>query len=537
MDSHCGPESRQGTKTMDLDPTRCYQAVLSRDARFDGRFFGGVVTTGVYCRPICPVRPPKPENVRWFACAAAAEAAGFRPCRRCRPETSPGTPAWIGTSAVVSRALRLIAEGALDDENVEGVAGRLGMGARQLRRLFDQHLGASPLEVARARRVHFARRLLDESDLPVTAIAFSSGFGSIRQFNHAMRATFGRPPSVLRRQTRRGGSTPDGGGLTVRLQYRPPFDWATMIGFLAVRATPGVEEVGENVYRRTIAVDGATGVIDVRPDERRPCLHLRVLLPRYDGLIQVVERARRLFDLGADPLRISSDLRRSPSLALLVDAQPGTRVPGAWEPFELAVRAVLGQQITVRGATTLAGRLVRAFGQRVAECGGLTHLFPKPETLAEADLAGIGLPRARAATLRALAVATARRELVLDATQGLDDAVARLSAVPGIGPWTAHYIAMRALGEPDAFPVGDLGLRRALGNSGAPLPTAELAQLAEDWRPWRAYAAMILWTAKRPNGNDDGRRRNRHSRRVRRETIEHRPRRPEGRRVPDDLTL
>ena len=480
--------------TITLDPARCYAAVRSRDRRFDGRFFAGVVTTGVYCRPVCPVRPAKPENVRWFACAAAAEAAGFRPCRRCRPEASPGTPAWSGTSAVVARALRLIAAGALDEGGVDGLADRLGLGARQLRRLFATHLGASPAEVARARRAHFARTLLDETDLPMAEVAFSAGFGSIRDFNHALRATFGRTPTALRRARGRRGPVANHGGVTVRLAFRPPLDWSGLLGFLAPRATPGVEAVADGVYRRTIAIGDGAGTIEVRAAAGEPHLLMRVRLARPERLLQVVERALRLFDLDADPVPIADHLAGSPELAPLVARRPGLRVPGAWDAFELAVRAVLGQQVTVRGATTLAGRLVRAAGTPLDRAeDGLTHLFPRPEALAHADLASVGVPRARAATIRALAGAVASGEVVLDASRGLEDAVARLAAVPGIGAWTAHYVAMRALGEPDAFPAADLGLRRALGNGAGRLAPARVAERAEAWRPWRAYAVMHLW--------------------------------------------
>jgi len=479
-----------------LDPTHCYEAVLSRDRRFDGRFFAGVVTTGVYCRPVCPVKPARPENVRWFPCSAAAEAAGFRPCRRCRPETAPGTPAWSGTSAVVSRALRLIAAGALDESGVDGLADRLGVGARQLRRLFAEHLGASPAQVARARRVHFARTLVDETDLPMTQVAFAAGFGSVRDFNHALRATWQRSPTELRRTRGARGPLANGDGLVVRLPYRPPVDWPALLAFLAPRATPGIEAVADGVYRRTIAVGDAPGTIEVRAAPGEPHLLMRVRLPRPERLLHVVERARRLFDLDADPALIANHLGRSRLLAPLVARRPGLRVPGAWDGFELAVRAILGQQVTVRGATTLAGRMVREFGTPLAQAeDGLTHRFPAPERLADADLVSIGLPRARAATIRALAAAVARGELGLAASRALDEAVDRLVAIPGIGNWTAHYIAMRALGEPDAFPAADLGLRRALGTGGTRLTAARVAQLAEAWRPWRAYAALHLWTS------------------------------------------
>ena len=485
---------------MERDGEQYYQAFLSHDPRFDGRVFAGVVTTGIYCRPICPAPTPKAANVRFFACAAAAEAAGFRPCRRCRPESAPGTPAWLGSSAVVSRALRLIAQNGFGDGNVDQLAARLGIGARQLRRLFAKHLGASPAKIARARRVHFARTLIDQTHLSMTEVAFSAGFASVRQFNHAVRQSFRQAPTELRRRA----APSSAGGLEVRLAYRPPLDWMAMLRFLAPRAIPGVEMVAGAAYRRTIAVDGAAGFIEVwadldahggAPRRGAPHLCMRVHLERYEHLITVVARIRRLFDLDADPWQIAEHLQRSPQLRAYVRATPGSRVPGAWDAFELAVRAILGQQVTVQGATTLARRLVHAFGTPMAALApGLTHLFPPPERLAAADLTAIGIPRARAESIRTLAAAVCTGKLALDAARGLEDAVSRLTAIPGIGPWTAHYIAMRAFGEPDAFPAADLGLRRALGNGG-PLSAIQLQGLAERWRPWRAYAAMHLWAA------------------------------------------
>jgi AraC family transcriptional regulator, regulatory protein of adaptative response / DNA-3-methyladenine glycosylase II len=504
--------------SMELDPTICYQAVLSRDPRFDGRFFGGVVTTGVYCRPICRVRPPKPENIRWFACAAAAEAAGFRPCRRCRPEAAPGTSAWLGSSAVVSRALRLISEGVMDESGLEELSARLGVGSRHLRRLFAEHLGVSPLAIARARRVHFAARLIQETELPITEIAFAAGFGSVRQFNHAVLSAFGQSPTQIR--NRRGLKTElkqmkdarNGGGLALRLPYRPPLDWAAMNGFFKQRATPGVEAVDGDCYRRTIQLNSVAGVIELRRVANGAYLLMHVWLPSYECVMQVAERARRIFDLGADPLQIAEHLRRCPALADALTAAPGLRVPGAWDGFELAVRAVLGQQVSVTLASTLAGRLAKAFGAPLPgyENLALTHLFPQSETLAEADLRVIGITEARANTIRALASSVARGELELDASQGQDEAISRLRAIPGIDDWTANYIAMRALGETDAFPTDDLGLRRALSigkGEKSRVSVRELTKIADEWRPWRAYAAMHLWAglAGAVVGNEGGR--------------------------------
>lgn len=503
---------------MEIEPERCYRAILARDRRFDGRFFTGVVTTGIYCRPVCPVVPPKLQNMRFYSCAAAAEAAGFRPCKRCRPETSPGTPAWLGTSAVVSRALRLIGDGGLDDENLDALAARLGLGERQLRRLFAEHLGASPLDVARARRVHFARTLIDQTDLPFAEVAHAAGFRSIRQFNHALKQTFGEAPGELRgRRTRRDAAHgPDArGGITMKLPYRPPLAWTEILDFLTTRAIPGVERVEDGTYRRTVEIGETSGIIEVTegvPAPRRtgtraeaphhpPHLVLRVDAAAGHSLIGVAERVRRIFDLGADPSRIEEQLSRDARLAPLVATRPGLRVPGAWDGFEVAVRAVLGQQITVAGAITLAGRLVREFGRPLDEPrDGLTHVFPRADAIAEADLSRVGMPRARAAALRSLAAAVASGAITFDAALGLDDAVARLCAIPGIGPWTAHYIAMRAMGEPDAFPESDLGIRRALGSGGEAAPLPEVRSRAEAWRPWRSYAVLHLWMSLADRG-------------------------------------
>ena len=481
---------------MDLDSDRCYRALQSRDRRFDGRFFVGVTTTGIYCRPICPSPPPRQRNVRFYACAAAAQAAGFRPCLRCRPESAPGTPAWEGSPAVVRRALRLIAQGQLDDDDVESFAAHLGVGGRHLRRLFETHLGASPAAMARASRAHFARRLLDESDLRMADIALSAGFRGVRQFNQVMRATFKASPRELRAR-RRKGAVGEAGGLAIRLPYRPPLDWSALHGFLALRATPGVELVDERGYRRTLRAGDTAGTLSVSPDPSGHSLRLELRISALGDLQAVVARVRRVFDLDADPLSIGRQLARSPELAARVRARPGLRVPGAWDGFELAVRAVLGQQVSVRGATTLAGRLVGRFGEALPAPteAGLTHLFPEPAALADADVAAIGLPGARAATIRALARAVADGKLALDGGLELPELVERLCEVPGIGPWTAHYVAMRACGETDAFPAGDLGLRRAFGNRRGPASERALLAASEAWRPFRAYAALHLWTA------------------------------------------
>jgi AraC family transcriptional regulator of adaptative response / DNA-3-methyladenine glycosylase II len=473
---------------MELDRRACDRARRSRDARFDGRFFIAVTSTGVYCRPICPARAPKDEHIRYFPSAAAAEAAGFRPCLRCRPEASPGTPAWLGTSGLVSRALRLISEGALDGEGVERLADRLGVTARHLRRLFLQHLGATPLEVALTRRVHFAKTLLDETSLALSQVAFASGFGSLRRFNGAIRRTYARTPTELRRLARQH-ATADPECYRLHLAYRPPYDWEAMLAFLRARATPGVESVERSRYRRTISVDGKSGVIDVSPLDNGPALVLAVCFPDPRALLFIVERVRRVFDLAADPAVIGEHLGADALLRRPLAKHPGIRTPGAWDGFELAVRAILGQQISVRAATTLAGRVASMFGSRIAGSGDLEVLFPTPVQLTSSPMERAGVMPARAATIRALARQVADGTIAL--SPGIDEqaAVAALRALPGIGEWTAQYIAMRALAEPDAFPSGDLVLRRVSGN----LTARELDRRSESWRPWRAYAVMLLW--------------------------------------------
>ena len=473
---------------MELNRIQCEAARRSRDPRFDGRFFIGVATTGIYCRPVCPAPSPRERNVRYFPSAAAAAEAGFRPCLRCRPETSPGTPAWGGTSASVSRALRLIDEGGLAESSIESLAGHLGIGSRQLRRLFLQHLGATPVAVVQTRRIHFAKTLIDETGLPFTRIAMAAGFGSVRRFNASFQKLYQRTPSELRRLARRAPSG-QAGSYTFRLRFRPPLDWTALLGFLAPRATPGVEVVENGCYRRVIRLGGNVGCLEARLSPDGDTIHLAVDFPDTQALFLIVERARRMFDLRAEPCSIAAALKRDPRLAPRLERHPGLRVPGAWDGFELAVRVILGQQVTVKGATTLAGRIARAFGTPVPFANGLTHTFPTPEALTAADLTSVGLTRSRAGTIQKLALAAASGDLDFTKGTGSDAFLKKLYALPGIGEWTVQYIAMRALGEPDAFPASDLGLLRA---SGVRTPR-ELERLAEAWRPWRAYAAMQLW--------------------------------------------
>ncbi|HEX6324852.1 MAG TPA: AlkA N-terminal domain-containing protein [Vicinamibacterales bacterium] len=486
---------------MTLDAAVCYRALASRDARFDGRFFTGVTTTGVYCRPICPARTPARGNVRFYGCAAAAEADGFRPCRRCRPDTAPGTPAWQGAPATVARGLRLIRDGALDEEGIDRFAARLGLGARQVRRLFEAHVGAPPAEIARTRRVHFARALVDDPSLRLADIAFAAGFQSVRQFNHAFRQTFHAAPRALRRSTRAQRAPGDAGGVALRLAFRPPFDLDWLMGLLAGRAAPGVERVEHGVYRRTVAIGGAAGWIEVRGFggsgvRRSNALAVRASPSLAPHLLRVASGVRRVFDLDADPAAIGRALSADARLAKAVRARPGLRVPGSWQPWEIALRAIVGQQVSVEAATTIVGRIVARAGAVVqTPFDGLTHLFPAPEAVAAADLSGIGMPGARVATVTRVAAGLADGTFRLEAAGGHDDTVRALCAIKGIGPWTAEYIALRALGEPDAFPAGDLGLRKALGE-GTPVSAREAAEAAEVWRPWRGYAAMYLWSVK-----------------------------------------
>jgi AraC family transcriptional regulator of adaptative response / DNA-3-methyladenine glycosylase II len=481
---------------MDLDHDACYRALRQRDARFDGRFFTGVKTTGIYCRPICPARTPHPENVIFYPTAAAAQEAGFRPCLRCRPEAAPDLGAWRGTSNTVSRALALIELGALDTAPVDDLASRLGVGERHLRRLFHRHLGASPVAVAQTRRVLLAKQLIHETRLPMTEVAFASGFGSIRRFNETFQALYDRPPSALRRTARPDIPTGPHGEIKLLLRYHPPYDWAGMLEFLRQRAITGVERVTADGYMRSVRLEGVTGTVAVEPGEGN-ALRVTARFPKLSALPAIIARLRRVFDLAADPVPIAAHLAKDPALAPLVKARPGLRVPGAWDGFELAIRAVLGQQITVSSATRLAGRLVATFGEPLAEPDGdLTHVFPQPEALAGADLSKLGMPRSRAAALSAVAAAFVADRHFLDATRDLDDAIRRLRSIRGVGEWTAQYIALRQLREPDAFPAADIGLVRAMARrDGQRASSSALLERANAWRPWRAYAAQHLWAS------------------------------------------
>lgn len=469
------------------------RARLSRDARFDGRFYLAVVSTGIYCRPICPAAPAaQADHVRYFLTAAAAHEAGFRPCRRCRPETAPGTPAWLGTSAVVRRALRLIEDGALDGSSVPRFAERLGLGARQLDRLFARHLGASPLALAQTRRLHFAKHLLDGSDLRLSEIALAAGYGSLRRFNASMRAAYGCSPSELRRK--RAPQLAPSDEVRLALAYRPPYDWKRLCEFLQLRAIPGIETLADGRYKRVIRTGGRYALVQVQPASGCDALELCVRGAPPTALLQIVGAARRVFDLTADPGRISSDLSADRRLQALVRHRPGLRIPGAWDPFECAVRAVLGQQVSVAAAKTLATRLVERFGEPVSPpVAGLTRLFPTPAALADGNFGRLGITGPRSEALRGLARAVLCGRVDFAAEP---EAVTRqIGDLRGFGAWTAQYVALRALGEPDALPEGDRVLRREAGGEQRPLTPRELQQRADSWRPWRGYATLHLWCA------------------------------------------
>ena len=469
----------------------CEQARLTRDARFDGLFFTAVKTTRIYCRPVCPAPAPLARNIAYYPSAAAAAADGYRPCLRCRPEAAPGSPLHRAGSELVRGALRLIEHGALDSAPLAALAERIGVGERHLRRLFADELGASPLDVAATRRLLFAKQLLTETALPITAIAGAAGYASLRRFNAAFVGSYGKPPREFRR-ARAGRATDD--GIVLRLPYRKPYDFAALAAFHARRTIPGVEAIEAGSYRRSIMLEGQPAGFSVAPIDGDDALALRVHGVRTPMLGAVVARVRRMFDVDADPRAINAVLRRDPLLAPLVRRWPGQRLPGAWDGFELAVRAVLGQQVSVAAARTLASRIVEHHGTPFARAplAGIGALFPTPAALADAPLELLGITRARAATIRGIAQACRDGTLDFGIEQTLPGIVERLCALPGIGAWTAHYIAMRALSQPDAFPAGDLVLRKLAGGDG-PLGERAMETRAEPWRPWRAYAVMLLW--------------------------------------------
>jgi AraC family transcriptional regulator, regulatory protein of adaptative response / DNA-3-methyladenine glycosylase II len=479
----------------------CYRALQSRDARFDGLIYVGVKSTGIYCRPICPARTAKSENCRFYSSAAAAQDDGFRPCLRCRPESAPDLASWRGTSNTVSRALALIAEGALDGAgaSVERLAARLGLGERQLRRLFLQHLGASPVSVAQTRRVLFAKQLIHETQLPMTEVALAAGFGSLRRFNETFHELFHRPPSALRRKTSANHVGTDA-GVTLRIRYRSPYDWGSILAFLQARAIPGVEVVENGRYLRTVEIDGQTGSVEVTHQPERQSLGVTIRFPNVKSLPAIVARVRRLFDVGADIETIDAHLSSDPFLAPLVALRPGLRAPGGWDGFEIAVRAVLGQQISVVAARRLAGQLAALHGEKLPmkqrTHPGLIYLFPTPLRLVSAKSLGLAMPAARQSSLKAIAEATVADPNLFRPLGSIEETVERLRTIRGVGDWTAHYIALRAIRETDAFPASDIGLLRSAGAiEGEKQTSTHLLDRARSWRPWRAYAAQHLWAA------------------------------------------
>ncbi|MFC4527391.1 DNA-3-methyladenine glycosylase 2 family protein [Dyella halodurans] len=474
------------------DERACEQARLSRDARFDGLFFTAVTSTRIYCRPICPAPSPKPGNVRYYGSAAAAEAAGFRPCLRCRPELAPGNDAWQRGDHVIARTLKLMEDGALEELSMDAMAARVGVGSRQLRRLFVERLGAPPISVHTTRRLLFAKQLLTETALPVTEVALASGFRSQRRFN----AAFLQANRMQPRELRRHPGAVSGDAITLRLGYRPPYDFEAILAFLRGRALPGVELVDEHSYARVFGPADAPGWLRLSAwPNGEHALQLQLHCPQPAHMLGVVAKLRRMFDLDANPGSISDTLKQSAVLAPLLRKRPGLRLPGGWDGFEIAVRAILGQQVSVAAARTLATRIVQRYGMPLAASPipGLERLFPSPHALADVDLRECGLTTARAATVRGVAQALLDGRIDFRSEQPLDTFVERWVALPGIGEWTAHYMAMRALSHPDAFPAADLILRRAAAGDAAELSTKALAALAEAWRPWRAYAVMHLW--------------------------------------------
>ncbi|MFF4279497.1 AlkA N-terminal domain-containing protein [Streptomyces kronopolitis] len=477
---------------MHTDTERCVRAVQSKDARFDGWFYTAVLTTRIYCRPSCPVVPPKPENMRFYPSAAAAQQAGFRACKRCRPDASPGSPQWDERADLVARAMRLIADGIVDREGVPGLAARLGYSTRQIERQLLAELGAGPLALARAQRAQTARLLVETTALPMAEVAFAAGFASIRTFNETVREVFALSPSELRQRARPGPRAAAPGTLALRLPFRQPLNPDNLFGHLAATAVPGVEEWRDGAYRRTLRLPYGHGIVALAP--RPDHIDCRLSLTDLRDLAGAIARCRRMLDLDADPEAVDALLHEDPRLAPLVDKAPGRRVPRTADADEFALRAVLGQQVSTAAARTHAGRLVRAHGERVDDpAGGLGHLFPSPDRLAALDQETLAMPRTRRATLTGLVAALGAGTLQLGVGSDREEARARLAALPGIGPWTVECIAMRALGDPDAFTPTDLGLRRAAAGLGLPATPAALVRHAARWRPWRAYAVQYLW--------------------------------------------
>ncbi|MFE1439620.1 DNA-3-methyladenine glycosylase 2 family protein [Streptomyces sp. NPDC058739] len=475
---------------MHTDRESCVRAVQGKDARFDGWFYTAVRTTGIYCRPSCPVVPPKPENMVFYPSAAACQQSGFRACKRCRPDTTPGSPEWNRRADLVARAMRLIADGTVDRDGVPGLAARLGYSARQIERQLLAELGAGPLALARAQRAQTARLLIETTELPMAEVAFAAGFSSIRTFNDTVREVYALTPSLLRDRAPRTGA--QNGALTLRLPFRAPLNPGNLFGHLAATAVPGVEEWRDGAYRRTLRLPYGHGVVALTPKPDH--IGCRLSLSDLRDLPVAISRCRRMLDLDADPAAVDGQLRADPVLRPLVDKAPGRRVPRTVDEAEFAVRAVLGQQVSTAAARTHAARLVTAHGDPVEDPeGGLTHLFPTSAALASVDPGTLAMPRTRRATFTTLVGRLADGSLHLGVESDWAEARARLLELPGFGPWTVDVIAMRALGDPDAFLPTDLGMRRAARELGLPSTPAALTAAAAAWRPWRAYAVQYLW--------------------------------------------
>lgn len=476
---------------MHEDVEACRRAVHSKDERFDGWFFTAVVTTGIYCRPSCPVAPPRPQNMRFYPSAAAAQQAGYRACKRCRPDASPGSPQWNLRADLVARSMRMIADGVVDRDGVAGLAARLGYSVRQVERAVYAELGAGPLAVARAQRAQTARVLIETTDLPMTQIAYAAGFSSIRTFNDTVREVFAMTPSLLRSR-RRDAEPGVPGEISIRLPFRRPLFPDNLFGHLAATAIPGVEGWRDGAYRRTLRLPHGPATVALAPAQGY--IAARIILHDLRDLTTATSRCRWLLDLDADPIAVDGHLRADPVLAPLVRAAPGRRVPRCTDPAEMAIRAVIGQQVSTASARTHAARLVQTLGEQLpVPVAGLTHLFPTMAALAEVDPAALAMPRSRAHTIRRLAHALAEGEVDLAVGADWGAARAMLGGLDGIGPWTIQTIAMRALGDPDAFLATDLGVRRAAETLGLPTASAALEARSRDWRPWRAYAVQHLW--------------------------------------------
>ena len=467
---------------MNIDPEICRRARLARDPRFDGEFFLAVKTTGIYCRPICPARPPAEKNVLYFRNAAQAAESGFRACLRCRPESAPHSPAWRGTSTTVQRALDLIQAGALNSQALESLAERLGVGERYLRKLFQRELGVSPIAVAQNQRLLFAKKLLVETELPMTEIAFAAGFGSVRRFNSAVRESYGQAPGDLRSRRKSTGNCAD---IKLQLQYRPPYDWEGVIDFFSRHAIDGVEQIDSGTYQRNILVDGKSGLIRITPIAGRDALQLLLRLPSQVELMPIVARVRHMFDLDANPAVVAEALATDPVLAQLIDDIPGIRSPIQWSPFEATIRAIVGQQISIQAARQVCARLVAATNDESA-----ISVFPQPGAIARLDDSHFPMPGRRRDTLRELCRLSEQQQGSLS--------LESLAAIKGVGPWTTAMVSMRGFGNPDIFPQGDLGLIKAYqalsaGSSTDKLNDTSLKQVPNSWRPWRSYAANLLW--------------------------------------------